>query len=493
MQKRLLKIVAIAAIVCFLTLLVFLSALDMCFATNPITSVTNDGVILTRSGTGYETTYAFNPGIISADGTIWVTYNASTGDMAQKVFFSSLPVSSYPATMTKSGVMVPLPTGYHSRPYSTTPYYLDGLAESNLLYDPITGKYHIYTNTALCTDTNCYTYDVRIGHLINTVMGTTGWTWANPNAVPTSLYSSWGGAQSDSYGTYPLSGGGYIIYLSTSGVSSNGDGTYTFGPEKNGYVTATSLDLDDWGHATELTDVEAVTGTASAEQPQQFVYGANYFLIVTGAHTYILSSSSQTSGWLRAATNSEMDAMFGVPWDSGAIGYITGYLGGSLNSGSLLAVGNRNARSTSDEIMSYTLHATPLTGTAPTLSNVEGTLSSGTLTITGTVTPGLTDLWEVGYVSSAGTRAQCPWGTWSGSPGKVANSFTCTLSATTADTVTVTAYNVALESASTVAQTGTGTPPEPPVAGAGFAPVKIGTGFSKIKTGTGFAPVMRIQ
>ena len=246
----------------------------------------------------------------------------------------------------------------------------------------------------------------------------------------------------------PLAGGGYIDYV-------NG---YDYGPLVNGtrlpigiyFMTNTDPNLSSSSWSTPTLAITNSTFPYS-EFTGPFVYGHTFYLIgnmtVFGAYqsqymsTYLYSASTQTS------TNWTVESSNLFAWV-----YVTGLLGYSLNSGSMIGMDDVGYWEMIDwqGIGAFTIAATPILNPQPVLSGVSSSLSGSTLTVTGSVTlgGGSTALWEVGlHNTTQGTYSQATWSSWgANSPGTVSNTFSGTIAANSGDGVIVTAYDVGLES-----------------------------------------------
>ena len=216
------------------------------------------------------------------------------------------------------------------------------------------------------------------------------------------------------------------------------------------YMTNTDPNLTSTSWSTPVLIMGSSSWSSYVEFQFPFVYGNTFYILANTCsayvggtyYEYLYSSSAQT---FASYTTESTNAISPFP-------YITGLAGYSLNSGSM--VGTSDV-SFGDMVLwkglgAFTLSATPISNPQPILSGVSLSFTGTTLTVTGTVALGSggTPLWEVGlHNTTQGTYSQATWSSWGVyAPGTVSNTFTGTIAANQGDSITVTAYDVGLES-----------------------------------------------
>lgn len=418
---------------------------------NPITGSTllYDPAI-SPSGTGYEanTNWLGNGNLFKAGDNWWMAYvvwQSLSAPCHIRVSFATVPVTDFPGTFAHSD-LPPAPADQDT--------YMDVTSSPCVVYDPVVGEWHLYAVTLLNGDIiSCYW-----GHWKHsgtaTTFPSTGWTEVSPRvtsldpSVITSIVSSTGGMYT--IALVPKAGGGWIAY----GNSSAGSGSLL-------YLTADTLD-SSWTPGTALYTGNYGAGTYP-EYFVYFVYNGNYYWIQNIQNT--TSADGHASAWTEKlySCSTQTGTLNLESSSPTAIKYLTSLAGYSANSGLIYGAANSAnypavAYSTWPN-MGYTIGnswpsifsfaTTPISSPEPVLSNLSTSGSGGTLTITGTATPGDGGaLWEVGlYNSHTGARSKATWGSWGeDSPGTVANTFSGTIAASEGDEIYVTAYNVAMES-----------------------------------------------
>jgi hypothetical protein len=409
---------------------------------NPLTSLTDHGIVLTKSGSGYETYALLNACLLQDGDTMWVSYMAwpsYDGYLAgvgwEQTMFASLPLSSFPNTMTKTDTITPWATPTATAgsidylewfPYSGQPH---------LMYDPVEGIYHEIFNTTRCRqETGCNVHNsgsvplTNVGHATNTSMSGSGWTMANPEIISYDLFSAIHN-RIDTQSVAPKAGGGWIYYLT-------GEVGIVW------YHTASDLNV------TPDTGVFIAEIGSTAQFINQFVYNGTYYILVNPSwpeHSApeLFYAETQTGPWTFECS---LSTLFNTYTNR----YVTGLAGYSLNSGSIYGINNTDGAWQSPSVRVFSLGASPISNPEPVLSQLYTSFDDFNLNVTGYVSlgNGNTDLWAVGlYNETRGTRAKATWSSWGeNSPGTVANTFSGAIAAENGDTVTITAYNVGLES-----------------------------------------------